>query len=167
KKEYQDALKQLENDPTEAIDNLHKLFNKIGINISKKALQPTNFVYTDERVMNPVTQRMTNLRMSVSDLLKNKTKYIFDRLAGDARNKNSENSLDGNNPFIDDLTQLEYLFKLENNVNPTLFEASFISGDGKAKYSFVNNTYLSHKIKEVLDDDFYLEELRSTGYASN
>src|SRR5690606_30018259 len=55
---------------------------------------------------------------------------------------------------------------LENKVNPSLFEASFVSGDGKAKYSFVNNTYLSHKIRTLKSDTAYLNKLKGTGYAS-
>src|SRR5690606_540443 len=100
--------------------------------------------------------------------LANKVKFIFDRLAGDLAGEVDivENSLELNNPFIDENDSLDLLAKLENLVNPGLFESSYVSGDGKAKYSFVNNSYLSHKIRTLKTDTAYLENLKKTGYAS-
>src|SRR5690606_26251834 len=67
-------------------------------------------------------------------------------------------TLDGVNPFFDSTItdgtkeskkssssfNIMGLVKDQNKINPVIFEASFITGDGKSKYAFSNNSYLTH-----------------------
>src|SRR5690606_19239371 len=78
----------------------------------------------------------------------------------------SDNSLDMNNPYIDETTTLKLLATLENKVNPSFFEASFVGGDGKSRYSFVNNSYSSLQVAKLKDPKSYEVNGEKKGYAS-
>lgn len=153
--EYNTILSLLKTDRPDALKRTKSLLNKIGVSISQKALESNGI-------------RENRQLVTVDDIIRNRLKYLFNRLAGATSEEGQlfESELEKNNPFIDETSSLETLAKLENQINPSTFEASFVSGDGKAKYSFVNNTYLSHKIRDLKTDESYLKRLKSTGYAS-
>jgi hypothetical protein len=153
KAEFDEIKIQLKTEPDVAIARVVSLFGKIGIKISPKAFSET---VKDEAGSN----------LSGADVINVKLPYFFSRLAGAIKEGEVEDALEHNNPFINDTSSITLLAKLENKANPTVFEDSFISGDGKSKYSFVNNSYLSHKVRKLKGDLDYLEALAKTPFAS-
>lgn len=152
--EYNTVLKTLKTDLNKGLQDTKSLLSKIGINISMKALN-SDGIWDGNQNLTP------------RSIIENNLKYIFNRIAGDQiENETTEDILELNNPFIDENSTLNLLAKLENNANPNVFEASFVGGDGKARYSFVNNTYSSHKVRQLKTDLSYLNKLKSTAYAS-
>lgn len=151
--EFKAAQALLKSTPDEAIASITGILNRLGLNISTKAFNET---VKDENGSN----------ITGAQVINSKLPYFFDRLSGVIKEQELEDSLEYNNPFINDTSSITLLAKLENKANPTVFEDSFISGDGKSKYSFVNNTYLSLKIKKLKSDTAYLQELQKTPYAS-
>lgn len=152
KSEYLSAIKNISKDKDSALTSIVGVLNNIGIDVSKNALM------------------LDNSPVDAIDLVTNKIKFVFDRISNDSsvvdNIDTAENSLEFNNPFISEESSLEQLAKLENIVNPSQFEPSFIGGDKKSKYSFVNNSYLSLRHNKLLTDPQYLQELKRTGYAS-
>lgn len=152
--EYNAVLKTLKTDLNKGLQDTRSLLSKIGINISMKALN-SDGIWDGNQNLTP------------RSIIENNLKYIFNRIAGDqVENETTEDILELNNPFIDENSTLNLLAKLENKANPNVFEASFVGGDGKARYSFVNNTYASHKVRQLKTDLSYLNKLKSTAYAS-
>ena len=153
--EFVEAVKTYKTNKDKGLRDIKNTLGKIGINISMKALN-SDGIWSNRELI------------TVEDIISNKLKYIFNSLAGDTLQDSTlvEDSLELNNPFIDENSTLELLAKLENKVNPTIFEASYVSGDGKAKYSFVNNTYASLKVRQLKTDVAYLNKLKNTAYAS-
>lgn len=151
--EYKEVLELFKNKKdNEAYVAFRNLIRKIGIDVSLAALK------SDARIDKTNPKR----------LIQQKFKHIFNRLAGGIDNDGViyEEELEKNNPFLDDASGLETLARYENLVNPSLFEASFIGGDGKAKYSFVNNSYMSIQFNKLKTNKEYVRQLLSTDFAS-
>lgn len=136
------------------------LFEIIGIKLSDIAVE--NFVKYG------VTENGVDYKASV--YLARRARLIFDRLAGNLKQTevDLENKFDYNNPFISEATTINTLAKLELTANPSLYESSFIAGDGKTKYSYVKNSYLSKLFKKLKGDRGvkYMQDLATTSYAS-
>jgi len=137
----------------ESKENIRKLLNSLGISVSPKIL--TEKVYVNKN------------SIDFDTIIKSKLKYFFNRLAGETKEEELEDTLEYNNPFIGETDSIELLAKLENKANPSVFEDSFVSGDNKAKYSFVNNSYLSHKIRQLKSDSKYINKLKQVPYTAN
>lgn len=140
-------------DREKTVASITELLNSIGINISTRAFSET---VTDE----------SGNSITGTEVILQKLPYFFSRLAGLQTEKTAEDALEYNNPFINDTSSITLLAKLENKANPTLFEDSFVSGDNKSKYSFVNNSYASLKMRKLKTDTNYLLALQKTPYAS-
>lgn len=153
KEAFNNAKELAKTDTPKAIKQIVDILNNLGITISEKAFK--------ESVRDENGKNITGTQVILSKL-----PYFFNRLSGNITEQDLEDTLEYNNPFINDTSSITLLAKLENKANPTLFETSFISGDGKSKYSFVNNSYLSLKMRKLKSDDNYLQELRKTPYAS-
>src|SRR5690606_18141210 len=120
--EYDNVLKTLKTDLNQGLKYTKSLLNKIGIDISMKALE-SDGVYVNKQLNSPVS------------IINNNLKYIFNKLAENVEvSELTDNALELNNPFIDESSTLNLLAKLENKANPNTFEASFVGGDGKARY---------------------------------
>lgn len=152
-KEYEDVSKLIKSDSKAGNKAAKVLLNKIGIDISTKALE-------SEGIMD------NGSMISPAGIITNKLKYVFESLAGNKPIESTEDLLEVNNPYIDENSTIELLAKLENKVNPVVFEASFVSGDGKSKYSFVNNSFVSHQVRKLKNDEAYRNKLKETAYAS-
>lgn len=151
---YNNAVKLIKTDLDAGLADIKSLLSEIGVDISMKALQSEG-IWIGKELNTPVS------------IINNKLKYVFETVAGLRKpDIQAEDLLELNNPYTDENSSLELLAKLENRANPNVFEASFISGDGKAKYSFVNNTYTSHKTRQLKTDLSYLNKLKGTAYAS-
>lgn len=59
------------------------------------------------------------------------------------------------------------LVQVQNRINPVVFEASFITGDGKSKYAFSNNSYLTHQFNRIKDNAEFRTKLGSTAFAKD
>ena len=153
KEAFDNARELAKTDTPKAIKQIVSILNNLGIIISEKAFK--------ESVRDENGKTITGTQVILSKL-----PYFFNKLSGNITEQDLEDTLEYNNPFINDTSSITLLAKLENKANPTLFETSFISGDGKSKYSFVNNSYLSLKMRKLKSDDNYLQELRKTPYAS-
>lgn len=150
---YKEVAKLLsENKNNEALPKFKSLLSEIGIDVSMAALK------SDAKID----------KFTIKGLILNKFKHVFNRISGDIEEDGAtyEEELEKNNPFDSDKSGIETLAKFENLVNPSLFEASFIAGDGKAKYSFVNNSYMSLQLQKLKNNPEYVEELLSTDFAS-
>lgn len=158
KQAFENVIQAYKQDKTKNTSNISKLFSTIGISVSQKAL---------DKIKDARKVRVLD-NYSLDRWLEEKGRYIADRLAGDLSEEVSEVKLDLNNPFISEISQLQALAKLELVVNPSLYEDSFISGDNKSKYSFVNHTYLSHLVDflKTNESNAFLNDLLKTPYAS-
>lgn len=54
---------------------------------------------------------------------------------------------------------------LENKYNPVIFEASFITGDGKSKYAYTNNSFMSIQYERLMQDEDYRRRLLNTAFS--
>ncbi len=115
--------------------------------------------------------RIDGAKYSAKEFLDKYVRIIFSRLAGEqSETEISDNKLDQNNPFISEGNTIQALAKLELNANPFLYEGSFISGDNKAKYSYVNNSYISRFFNKLSNNEdrgeALIRDILSTSYAS-
>lgn len=73
---------------------------------------------------------------------------------------------DAHNPFIQEKAGLKALASLYAAANTQIYESSFVDGNGKAKYSYVNNSYLSQIYKEIMRGTI-ATELLSVPYSAD
>lgn len=151
-KRFEQALELLAVNPKEASTKILEIFDSIGIHLS-----PGIF---DEVIEDDKGNELTGYQV-----MSTKLKYFFNKMTSTLIEGDLEDSLDYNNPFINETSSLELLSKLENKINPSNVEASYISGDGKSKYSFINHSYLSHVVRKLKSDTDFLEDLKTTKYA--
>lgn len=158
---FNNFVTNFNNKSKEDINKLQTLFNTIGIRMSDIAI--SNFS------KNGVT--IDKIKYSSKEFLNKYGKLIFKRLTGELNQLESdiEDKLDYNNPFISETKALNSLSKVELASNPFLYEDSFISGDGKAKYANVNNSYISRIFNSLTSErgTKYIQEVLSTTYAAN
>lgn len=142
-------------DPKKDITRLGQGLAAIGINLSPTAL--TNFSKYGVKV--------EGVHYSAKEFTNKNISLLFKRLAGSFTETEVDDPLSLNNPFLSEVSTLEALANVELTVNPFLYEGSFISGDGKSKYSYVNNSYISRLFTQLQDEN-YINELLGTTYAS-
>lgn len=158
---FGELVDHFDNKKKEDVAELQKAFSLIGINLSNLAIN--NFAKYGTTI--------EGTKYSSKEFLNKYGKLIFKRLTGELSQTETDldNKLDYNNPFISETTAINGLAKIELATNPFLYEDSFISGDGKAKYANVNNSYISRIFNSLttVRGDKYIQDLLTTTYAAN
>lgn len=132
---FNNFMKNYDSKDSNISNKLQVGLSSIGLNLSKATID--NLIKYGTKV--------DGTKYSSQEFLNKYVGLIFKRISGGfgVDSEDDQNQLSYNNPFISETTALTALAKLENITNPFLYESSYVGGDGKPRYSIVNNNYIS------------------------
>lgn len=148
--------------------------------VLRDTLREIGFPVTDRFINHIDANGMTLLgARNLDTILKTKIpENLLKTLAGNAtkvlgQDGNADTSLfDAHNPFLREQSTLKALANVEAAANTQLYEPSFVGGDGKARYGFVNHSYLSSFMDQMVKLDStqkgnYLNDLKDLPYTQD
>jgi hypothetical protein len=154
----------LNTNPEQNLEQGSELFNFIGIEIGEQELK--------EIFNNPKNAIKKKNYKNGKTLLTAEALPIFKTLAGlEKSEKETEDRFELNNPFSLNSPKIRALASLSLDFKPSLFSNSYRDSEGKSRYSFSNNTFLSKEFQKINNQnkeqrEAFLKAKQKTSYAS-
>lgn len=154
----------LNNNPEQNIEQGAEIFHFIGLEIGEQEL---NEIFNNSK--NAIKKK--NYKNGKT-LLTAEALPIFKTLAGlEKSEKETEDRFELNNPFSLNSPKIRALASLSLDFKPSLFSNSYRDSEGKSRYSFSNNTFLSKEFQKINNQnkeqrEAFLKAKQKTSYAS-
>lgn len=149
--------------PDQVLVLIQQTLGKLGIEVSDNFLTHIK--------INGV--KFNNKKLDVDQFSKEFSKILLHRLAGGYSESNEgdggeKDLFDAHNPFTQEGNFMKALARVEAAANTRIYETSYVGGDGKARYSYVNNSYLSNLVKSITaDGSSIVDALKKIPYSAD
>jgi len=172
-KEYNKRFKEIRTSDdsfNKKLDNLSKLFNDLGINVSKQELSKLN----DDRDSVNKTKRKYKYSKYYSPhkdfttFMQEELSYIFNTIAGSRVTQEAvDQPWQDNNPFYSQTKRLSGLAAYHAEFNPDVTSSSFRDANGNIIQAYVMPHHFSNRLEKIKRDAGYRNILKGVPFIKN